>query len=119
MIYINISTYRVTVTICFTLNIHALQSNHIIFFFRHAVARAREIFRFTSSREENAKDRNRNNVNTGDAPLHNAYLLRKEDMSSEPLFEQRHLLAYQQPSNESTSSTKKSDDTVSIAISNL
>ncbi|XP_014487522.1 PREDICTED: neuropeptides capa receptor-like [Dinoponera quadriceps] len=86
---------------------------------RHAVARAREIFRFTSSGEENAKNRSRNNVNTEDTPLHNAYLLRKEDLSSEPVSEQGHILAYQQPSNESTSSTKRSDDTVSIAISNL
>ncbi|XP_011138480.1 neuropeptides capa receptor isoform X1 [Harpegnathos saltator] len=86
---------------------------------RRAITRAREVFRFTSSGEENAKNRGRNNVNTEDAPLHNAYLLRKEDLSSEPLFEQGHSLAYQQPSNESTSSTKKSDDTVSIAISSL
>ncbi|XP_032663554.1 neuropeptides capa receptor-like [Odontomachus brunneus] len=86
---------------------------------RHAVARVREMFRFMSGGEENAKNTSRNNVNTEDAPLHNAYLLRKEDMSSEPLFERGHLLAYQQPSNESTSSTKRSDDTVSIAISGL
>lgn len=87
--------------------------------FRHTVARARGIFRFTSSRDEHAKNRIGNNADAEDDPARNARLLRKEDSASEPLFERGHLLAHQRLSNESTTSTKRSEDTVSTARSSL
>ncbi|XP_012523767.2 neuropeptides capa receptor [Monomorium pharaonis] len=81
---------------------------------RHMIAQAKEIFCFTSSRQENIKDNKRNNENASNFPQ-NAYLLQKEDSTSTFLFERGHLLAHQQPSNETTS-TKRSEDAVSIAV---
>lgn len=87
---------------------------------RHTVARARGIFRFTSGGEENAKNRIGNNAeDTANGPPRNARLLRKEDSVPESPFERGHLLAHQQSSNESTTSTKRSEDTVSTATSSL
>lgn len=85
-------------------------------FFRHSVAQIKEIFCFTPSSQENTKDRN--SENTSSFPQ-NAYLLQKKDSSSTFLFERGHLLVRQQLSNESTTSTKRSEDTISIAKTNL
>lgn len=82
---------------------------------RHMTARAKEIFCFTSSRQETIKDSRRKNGNASNFPQ-NAYSLQKEDSSSTFLFERGHLLAHQQPSNESTTSTKRSEDAVSVAV---
>ncbi|XP_011629438.1 LOW QUALITY PROTEIN: neuropeptides capa receptor-like [Pogonomyrmex barbatus] len=85
---------------------------------RHTIAQAKEIFCFTSSRQENIKDNNRNNGNASNFPQ-NTYLLQKEDSSSIFLFDQGHLLAHQQPSIESTTSTKRSEDTISAVKNSL
>lgn len=90
----------------------------MIFFFRYTIAQVKEIFCFTSSRQENITDNNRNNGNPNNFPQ-NTYSLQKEDSSSTFLFERGHLLAHQQPSNESTTSTKRSEDTISVAKSGL
>ncbi|KMQ95835.1 neuropeptides capa receptor-like protein [Lasius niger] len=82
---------------------------------RHSIAQVKEIFCFTPSRQENAKDRN--SENTSSFPQ-NACLLQKEESSSAFLFERGHLLARQQPSNESTS-TKRSEDMISVAKTSL
>lgn len=87
----------------------------LYFFFRHTIGQAKKIFCFTSSRQEGIKDSNRNNGNASNFSQ-NAYSSQKEDSSSTFLFEREHLLAHQQPSNESTTSTKRSEDT---AESNL
>lgn len=89
-----------------------------MFFFRHTIAQAKKIFCFTSSGQASIKDSNRNNGNASNFPQ-NAYLSQKEDSTSTFLFERGHLLAHQQRSNESTTSTKRSEDTVSIAKSSL
>lgn len=83
--------------------------------FRHSIAQVKEIFYFTPNRQENTKDRN--SENTSSFPQ-NACLLQKKDSSSIFLFERGHLLVREQPSNESTS-TKRSDDTISTAKTNL
>lgn len=80
---------------------------------RHTIAK--KIFCFTSSRQESVKDSNRNNGNASNFSP-NAYSSQKEESSSTFLFEREHLLAHHQPSNESTTSTKRSEDT---AESNL
>ncbi|XP_071643231.1 neuropeptides capa receptor-like [Temnothorax longispinosus] len=85
---------------------------------RYTIAQAKEMFCFTPSRQESIKDINRTNGNASNFSQ-NAYSSQKEDSSSTFLFERGHLLAYQQPSNESTTSTKRSEDTVSIAKSSL
>jgi len=85
---------------------------------RHTIAQVKEIFCFTSSRQENIKESKRNNVNVSNFPQ-TAYSLQKDDSSSTFLFERGHLLAHQQPSNESTTSTKRSEDTISVAKSSL
>ncbi|XP_011879991.1 PREDICTED: neuropeptides capa receptor-like [Vollenhovia emeryi] len=85
---------------------------------RHTISQVKEIFCFTPSRQESIKDSNKNNGNASNFPQ-NAYSLQKEDSSSTFLFERGHLLAHQQPSNESTTSTKRSEDTVSVAKSSL
>lgn len=82
---------------------------------RNSIAQVKEIFCFTSSRQENAKDRNSKNASSFPQ---NACLLQMEDSSSVFLFERGHLLVRQQPSNESTTSTKKSED-ISVANTNL
>lgn len=86
------------------------------FSLRHSMAQVKEIFCFIPNRQENTKDRN--SENTSSFPQ-NAYLLQKKDSSSIFLFERGHLLVHQQPSNESTTSTKRSEDTISIAKTNL
>lgn len=91
--------------------------HNVICSVRHTIVQAKEIFCFTSSRQENIKDSSSNNGNASNFPQ-NAYSLQKEDSSSTFLFERGHLLARQQPSNESTS-TKRSEDTVSVAKSSL
>ncbi|RLU16263.1 hypothetical protein DMN91_012023 [Ooceraea biroi] len=90
----------------------------VMCFVRLTIVQAKEISCFTPDREESAKNSRRNNGNASSFPR-NACLLQKEDSSLEPLFERGHFLAHQQPSNESTTSTRKSEDTVSIAKSNL
>lgn len=86
---------------------------NFIFFFRQTIAK--KIFCFTPSHQENIKDSNRNNRNASNFSQ-NAYSSQKEDSSSIFLFEREHLLAHHRPSNESTTSTKRSEDT---AESNL
>ncbi|XP_029160795.1 neuropeptides capa receptor-like isoform X2 [Nylanderia fulva] len=83
---------------------------------RHSIAQVKEIFCFTSSRQENAK--NRNSENVSNFPQ-NACLLQKEDSSSVFLFERGHLLVRQQLSNESTTSTRRSEDMISVAKTSL
>jgi len=80
------------------------------------MTQVKEIFCFIPNRQENTKDRN--SENTSSFPQ-NAYLLQKKDSSSIFLFERGHLLVRQQPSNESTTSTKRSEDTISIAKTNM
>ncbi|KYN34861.1 Neuropeptides capa receptor [Trachymyrmex septentrionalis] len=80
---------------------------------RHTIVQVKNIFCFTSSRQENIKDSSRNNGNASNFPQ-NAYSLQKEDSSSTFLFERGHLLAHQQPSIESTTSTKRSEESVSV-----
>ncbi|KAL0134802.1 hypothetical protein PUN28_001520 [Cardiocondyla obscurior] len=81
---------------------------------RHINALSKKIFYFTSS-QQNIKDRNKNNINTSGFSQ-KTYLSQKKDSSSIFLFERKHLLAHQQPSNESTSS-KRSE--VSITTNNM
>lgn len=83
-------------------------------FFRHSIAQVKEIFCFTPRSEDDIKSRNSENSNFPQ----NAYLLQKKDSSSTFLFERGHLFVGQQFSNESTS-TKRSEDTISIAKTNL
>ncbi|KAG5319885.1 CAPAR protein, partial [Acromyrmex heyeri] len=80
---------------------------------RHTIAQVKDIFCFTSNRQENIKDSSRNNGNASNFPQ-NAYSLQKEDSSSTFLFERGHLLAHQQPSIGSTTSTKRSEESVSV-----
>ncbi|KYN17015.1 PREDICTED: neuropeptides capa receptor-like [Trachymyrmex cornetzi] len=80
---------------------------------RHTIAQVKDIFCFTSKRQENIKDSSRNNGNASNFPQ-NAYSLQKEDSSSTFLFERGHLLAHQQPSIESTTSTKRSEESISV-----
>jgi hypothetical protein len=86
--------------------------------FRLTIAQAKEISCFTPGREENARKSGRNNGNASSF-ARNTCLLQKEDSSSEPLFERGHFLARQQLSNESATSTRRLEDTVSVAKSNL
>ncbi|KAH0951187.1 hypothetical protein HN011_007691 [Eciton burchellii] len=85
---------------------------------RLTIAQAKEISCFTPGREENARKSGRNNGNASSF-ARNTCLLQKEDSSSEPLFERGHFLARQQLSNESATSTRRLEDTVSVAKSNL
>jgi len=87
-------------------------------FFRLTIAQGKEISCFTPGREESAKNSGRNNGNASNF-ARNACLLQKEDSSLEPLFERGNFLAHQQPSNENTMSTRRLENTVSIAKSNL
>ncbi|XP_050462082.1 neuropeptides capa receptor-like [Cataglyphis hispanica] len=82
---------------------------------RHSIAQVKEIFCFTPSSEDDIKSRNSENSNFPQ----NAYLLQKKDSSSTFLSERGHLFVGQQLSNESTTSTKRSEDTISIAKTNL
>lgn len=97
-----------------------LYSDNVFYFFfhRHTIAQAKQMFRFTSSREENVINGRRTNARVNSSSR-NVYQLQKKDLSSKLLFERGHLLAHQQPSNESTTSTKRSEDTISITDSNL
>jgi len=85
-------------------------------FFRLTIAQAKEISCFIAGREESAKKSGRNNGNASGF-ARNTCLLQKEDSSSEPLFKRGHCLA--QPNNESAMSTKRLEDTDSVAKSNL
>ncbi|XP_020282937.1 neuropeptides capa receptor-like [Pseudomyrmex gracilis] len=84
---------------------------------RHTIAQAKEMFCFTSSGEENMRSNNRNDRITSFSQ--NACLLQRENSSSEPVFVKQHFPVRSQLSNESTTSTRRSDDTVSITRSSL
>ncbi|XP_012218064.1 neuropeptides capa receptor-like [Linepithema humile] len=83
---------------------------------RCTIAQAKEILCFTPSRGENTKNSSRSNGNTSRF-FQNAYL--QKENSSEPLFARGHYLANKQLSNESTTSTKRSEDTVSVVKCDL
>ncbi|XP_011262419.2 neuropeptides capa receptor [Camponotus floridanus] len=97
-------------------SVNKIRDRSVMYSIRHSMAQVKEIFCFIPNRQENTK--NRNSENTSSFPQ-NAYLLQKKDSSSIFLFERGHLLVHQQPSNESTTSTKRSEDTISIAKTNL
>ncbi|XP_076235783.1 neuropeptides capa receptor [Calliopsis andreniformis] len=74
---------------------------------RYTICQAKEMFRFTASRESMGKDGNMN-----DNIPRKSYALKKEDSTSKPLLDTTHSVVQEQTSNEGSTSTRKLEEFV-------
>ena len=79
---------------------------------RYTISQAKEMFRFTASRESVGKDGNMN-----DNGPRKSYTLKKEDSTSKPLLDRTHSVAREQENNKSFPAKGRTVETVSTASS--
>ncbi|KZC04373.1 PREDICTED: neuropeptides capa receptor-like [Dufourea novaeangliae] len=81
---------------------------------RYTIGQAKEMFRFTASRETVNRDENAN-----DNASRKSYALKKEDSTSKPLLDRMHSVAREQASNKSAPSKRTVEESMSTASSIL
>ncbi|XP_078048146.1 neuropeptides capa receptor-like [Augochlora pura] len=81
---------------------------------RYTISQAKEMFRFTASRESVARDGSMN-----DNASRKSYALKKQDSTSKPLLDRAHSVVREQASNRSDSSKRTTDESMSTASSIL
>ena len=81
---------------------------------RYTISQAKEMFRFTASRENVDKDGNMN-----DNVSRKSYILKKEDPTSKPLLDRIHPTVQEQKSNTGSTCNTKTGNSMSTASSSL